>query len=317
MSTAEQRILVACSMKSGSTYVAKVLSLYFGIPIANPFDFWGEREQNLYPWHFDDVLSGPFVLQLHIKPHPPHLRLFEQYGMQVVYQWRNLGDAIVSFDDHVINEDWRNPVCYVDNTADYAAQPKDVRHKYLIRHALPWYISFHLMWARIGNPSWLIRCRYEEMCTDPTKYFAHTIEFFGFEINRERLRAILSKSLEQTRFNVGLTGRSNSELSEDNKTLLEQMLIEHPQDLSELLHELPWWPSERGRSPAARLYDNKIIRIHGTHPEDEKVYLVKDGKRRWITSPQWIETAGRHWNELCFLTYEQLQSIPLGPPLGV
>lgn len=302
-------------MKSGSTYVAKVLSLYFDLPIANPFDFWGEREQNLYPWHFETILTGSFVLQLHIKPHPPHLQLFEQHGVQVVYQWRNLGDTIISLDDHITNEDCRNPVCYVDNAADYAMQPKDVRHLYLIRHALPWYISFHLMWRRVGNPSWLARCKYDDMCYDPVKYFAHVVTTFRCRPDMDRLHKIVSRSLEHTRFNVGISERSVTELSEENKTLLERMLIEHPQDLSELLHELPWWPSRRGQSTEAQRYENAMIRVYGTEPEDEKLYLVKDGKRRWITSPKWLEDSGRQWSDVLFVAREQLESIPMGPPL--
>jgi len=29
------------------------------------------------------------------------------------------------------------------------------------------------------------------------------------------------------------------------------MLFEHPHDLTELLHELPWWPAGVGRMPEA------------------------------------------------------------------
>ena len=316
MRIADRKLLVACSMKSGSAYyVAKVLSLYFDLPIANPFDFWGEREQNLYPWHFENMLAGPFVLQLHIKPHPPHLQLFQQHGIEVVYQWRNLGDVIISFDDHIVNEDWKNPVCYLDNVADYAMQPKDARHKYLIRHALPWYISFDLMWRRLVDPIWQVLCKYEHMCSDPGNFFARIISSFNFPVKMDRLHAVISNCTGKIRFNIGIPGRSIRELSEENKALLEQMLIEHPQDLSELLYELPWWPSRRGQSPDAQRYDNALIRSYGTDPESEKLYLIKDGKRRWITSPQWSKDAGRKWSEVQFVSREQLESIPLGPSL--
>src|SRR6185437_13089213 len=144
-------------------------------------------------------------------------------------------------------------------------------------------------------PIWQVLCKYEHMCSDPGNFFARIISSFNFPVNMDRLHAVISNCTGKIRFNIGIPGRSIRELSEENKALLEQMLIEHPQDLSELLYELPWWPSRRGQSPDAQRYDNALIRSYGTDPESEKLYLIKDGKRRWITSPQWSKDAGRGW----------------------
>jgi hypothetical protein len=131
------------------------------------------------------------------------------------------------------------------------------------------------------------------------------------------LQGILDTHVHDARFNVGVAGRSVNGLSEDNKALLERMLIEHPQDLSDVLHELPWWPSSRGRTLAAGRHDGGMIRMPGDMPDEQKVYLVRDGKRRWITSEEWLLRDGRRWEDVKIVPREQLEEIPLGPPLRV
>ncbi|HKV41947.1 MAG TPA: hypothetical protein VJX67_22275 [Blastocatellia bacterium] len=316
--TSQPRILVACSMKSGSTFISRILARYFDAAFPDTIlGYYGYREQNLSEAHLSPDLGPRYVLHLHIKPYPPHLELIERHGIKVLQLWRNLGDTVISVDDHILREHIANPVCYVDNDADYRGQPAAARHKYVIQHGLPWYISFHLAWKRLGRPGWLVRGNYEEMARDPAAFFRRVTQELGFECDMRRLQHVLDTDVQDQRFNVGIVGRSIESLSEDNKILLERLLIEHPQDLSELLHELPWWPSDRGRILAAKRHDGGLIRIAGTSPNEEMVYLVRDGKRRWITSPEWFPQNGRTWGEVSIVPDEELRSIPLGPPLGL
>src|SRR5580698_6500913 len=103
-------ILVACSIKSGSTYVsntlAKCLDANFNDGI---LDYYGYREQVLSDSHITPALGPRFVLHLHVKPYPPLLELLERYRMKVVFLWRNLGDTLVSLDDHIMREHWKTP----------------------------------------------------------------------------------------------------------------------------------------------------------------------------------------------------------------
>jgi hypothetical protein len=145
------RLLVACAMKSGSTFIAKVLALYFDAQRVEPVPYWGRLEQNLYEPMVAPHLDRGLVLQMHLKPHVPNLDLLRNLGFQVVWVWRNLGDVIVSFDDHIRNEDYRNPVCYVHDRDRYLAMPAERRYNYLIDHAIPWYIGFWLSWQRLES----------------------------------------------------------------------------------------------------------------------------------------------------------------------
>lgn len=55
-----------------------------------------------------------------------------------------------------------------------------------------------------------------------------------------RLHTILGGDLTGTRRNRGVVGRSASAFTAETRGLLEEMLTEHPEDLSDLLEELPW-----------------------------------------------------------------------------
>lgn len=234
-------------MKSGSTYVAKVLSLYFGVDRVYPQDYWGNREQNLIPAQIEAFLDRPFVTQMHVRPHVSNIDAIRRYGLSVVYIWRNLGDVIVSFDDHIRLDDHRNPVCYVDDRDRYLALPQQHRYRYLIQNGIPWYIAFYLSWRRALPTMGAIKASYEEMVSQPRAFFARIIEGLGRELERERLSSILQLKHTDTRLNRGVVGRSVELLSDENKGLLEDLLLGHPEDLSELWLELPW----RGRTDAA------------------------------------------------------------------
>jgi hypothetical protein len=253
MNTSNLALLVACSPKSGSTHVSRTLAQFLDANCADSIlDYYGYREQNLLEAHFTPELGQRFVLHLHIKPYPPHLELIERHRVKVIYLWRNLADTILSLDDHILNEHWETSVVFIDNDADYRRLARDTRHRFLIEYGLPWYISFYLSWRKVPDCNWLIRCKYEEMVRDNFAFFARILKELGEPCDEERLRNIITTPPPHARLNAGVVGRSVEGLSENNKVLLERLLIEHPQDLTELLHELPWWSGFRGRESAVR-----------------------------------------------------------------
>ncbi len=227
-------------MKSGSTFIARVLALYFGAERIEPVPYWGRLEQHLDEPLLEPYLDRDFVIQMHLRPHVPNVAVIRRHGLAVVYVWRNLGDVIVSFDDHIRNEDHRNPVCYVHDRGRYLAMPVQARYFYLIQHAIPWYIGFYLSWRAIRPELPFVETHYEALAADPFAYFASVIGGLSQPVDEVRLRSLLQARPPGTRFNKGVNGRSAVLLSEENKRLLEAILRSHCEDLSELLNELPW-----------------------------------------------------------------------------
>jgi hypothetical protein len=235
-----ERILVACPMKSGSTYIAQVLSLYFGLERQYPLAYWSRQEQNLDPSTMASLVSQRFVLQLHSKPYLPLLRWLIKAEVCTVFTWRNIADALVSLDDHICTEDHRIPACYIHDPATYRALTRESRYAYLIRHATPWYMQFYLMWREADATLPLLKAHYEQLVADPPGLVRHLILQMGESIDEDRLRGVLNLKIEKTRFNRGISGRSLTLFSSENKRDLEEALTTHPEDLGTLVEELPW-----------------------------------------------------------------------------
>jgi hypothetical protein len=214
--------------------------------LADPIlEYYAYREQNLHEAQLSSILDQSFVLHLHLKPYGPHLDLINRYDLKVVFLWRNLGDVILSLDDHLMKEDCCTSAAYVDNAADYHKMLAEARHRFLIQYGLNWYLSFYLLWQKVEDPGWLVRAKYEDMVRDKFAFFERILQSLGAKFEPQRLREILGAPIPASRFNKGVVGRSIEGLSERNKLLLERMLMEYPQDLSELLAELPWRPTKR------------------------------------------------------------------------
>ncbi len=227
-------------MKSGSTFIARVLALYFGAERIEPVPYWGRLEQHLDEYRLEPYLDRDFVIQMHLRPHVPNVEIIRKQRICVVYVWRNLGDVIVSFDDHLCNEDHRNPVCYVHDRDRYMGMPVQARYAYLIEHAIPWYIGFYLSWRAIRPELPFVETHYEDLARDPFAYFSSVIAALGHPLDEARLRNLLAARPPATRFNKGVNSRSAGLLSDDNKRRLEALLRCHFEDLSELVNELPW-----------------------------------------------------------------------------
>jgi hypothetical protein len=91
----------------------------------------------------------------------------------------------------------------------------------------------------------LVRGTYEEMVREGPTFFSRTMRALDLEYSETALLNALNEKIEGIRFNVGVVGRSVQQLSTANKAFLERMLLDYPQDLSELLRELPWQPRSR------------------------------------------------------------------------
>ena len=67
---------------------------------------------------------------------------------------------------------------------------------------------------------------------------------------------------------------------------------------------------------AVSKYDKKLVRRPGSSVEDSKVYLIRDGKKHWVTTAIWIKENGYKWpDDVMMITAEELDSMPLGEPI--
>jgi SAM-dependent methyltransferase len=70
------------------------------------------------------------------------------------------------------------------------------------------------------------------------------------------------------------------------------------------------------RQPFKMSFDGCLVRRPGETPEDQKVYYVENGRKRWVTTSEWIVQKGLRWPEdVQFITAAELDAILPGPTL--
>jgi len=63
----------------------------------------------------------------------------------------------------------------------------------------------------------------------------------------------------------------------------------------------------------AKKYEGKLVRRPGSAPDDQKVYLVTGGAKRWVTSKDWIIAHGFHWpTDVETISSDDLALLPEG-----
>lgn len=274
------RIIVASTMKSGSTYVARVLRLYF--ETENPVvDYYWPAEQNLTYELLEQLRDRSFSINMHLLPHAPNLAACEREGIRLIHQWRNLGDVIVSFDDHIRRESEANPVAYIGDRERYLRLPSQKRYTFLIDAIIPWYLGFYLRWRRRQA----VFHAYERMLADRFAFFSEVLAQLGQTVDVPRLRGLLADKIDHTRLNVGRNARSAKQLDDGHRWQIEQLVSRHPEreQLDVLLWELPWGALATGQR--SRL-DGMVVR-----PSDsETSYFVTRGCAHPILDVSWLRS---------------------------
>ena len=277
------RILVVAPMKSGSSYIGRVIRSYFGIDEELTFppqiDF--NAEHNLTPWLVAVLRGRSFCFNFHMLPHVSNMAIVAQEQIALRGLWRNLGDMVVSWDDHIIGDNEGGVSFFVLDHARFKALPAPARFTFIIDSIVPWYLNFYLRWHRVG----LILHPYEQMLRDRPAFFN---ELLAPLLTHPPVEALLAQALaggprSPDRFNVGRAGRSVEKLDDANKRRLEDKILTHPDSdqLEILLWELPWdVPALAPHGPL----DGQVVQPEG----DEQAYFVSRGRAYPIGRRSWL-----------------------------
>jgi len=63
-------------------------------------------------------------------------------------------------------------------------------------------------------------------------------------------------------------------------------------------------------------YENTLVRRPGNSPEDSKVYVVQNGRKRWVVNASWFAAHGFKFPDAVqVLTNAEFDAIPIGDPI--
>ena len=68
----------------------------------------------------------------------------------------------------------------------------------------------------------------------------------------------------------------------------------------------------------ARAHARAEIVVRGTSPTDQgrKVFLIRDGRRHWVTSPHWYQKTGYGWDDIMHVDDSAILEVPEGDVLA-
>jgi hypothetical protein len=232
------RYVIFCMPKSGSSFVRTALEEALQLPGVSLTSFGDIRLSSLFGMNpreqeLDELalvkaaLMEPqgFVAQHHTR-YTQYLGLqMRAYGITPIVTLRHIPDALVSFDDMML--DWRSgpgPTTWARDTPfalplDYVERAPDVRLRLLARSLGVWLIQFHLSWLR-GTQQGFVRplvIRYEDDILQPERLSERLCQALKLDdAQAQRLQAFVARpDPERSRLNVGKAGRGRERAPDD------------------------------------------------------------------------------------------------------
>ena len=204
------RILLACFPKSGSTYLARILSLLPGWSKAPLVTGYGRREQEL---SVERLLvahraRGNYVAQHHVRYSDVTRRLLERFVLDPVVLVRNVFDTVVSVRDHLSDELPEISQAYVPRDID---RWDDGRAFHFIADmVVPWYFNFFASWSDCPDK---LLVTYEELHADAFGVVRRIADHYGLGIADGEIRPAVEeagRSGAATRKNRAVLGRGSA-----------------------------------------------------------------------------------------------------------
>ena len=222
-------LFVTSIPKSGSTFLVTALAEATGFM---PFflGFHHLNEQDLYLPKLIDSYSMNVVSHHHTRATKPNLEFMREFRIRPVIVTRDLFDALVSLRDHLENESRATPVIAV--TDDFFDQTPERQYDFLIDLALPWYINFYASWATAHGAGeidalWL---SYEDVMADQAGTLSRILNFYDLKRDQADIDQAIATAAASSgvRLNVGVTGRGQALLSEQQKDRMRALIRHHP-----------------------------------------------------------------------------------------
>ncbi|MGH7010482.1 MAG: hypothetical protein ACREEX_06570, partial [Caulobacteraceae bacterium] len=156
-------ILLACMPKSGSTFLADVISQAPGFHRAQLYPSSDRREQELDEYCLRAVDKLDYVGQCHVRYSEWTARMVRDFRLTPVILVRSLLDVIVSLRDHVRRQSPIWPMVFVEPA--HANLSDAELELMLARLATPWLINFYMGWRQVPCARMV---SYEELIRDPS-----------------------------------------------------------------------------------------------------------------------------------------------------
>lgn len=206
-------VVVACTRKSGSTFLASTLAKCLGFPLSHLFVDPHGVEQAVYPPRALAEARRPCVIHQHCSASAANLALLQALDARIVVLSRDLADSLVSLVDHLD----KAPGDAGPLAPGWPSLSRAEKLEAVADQHGPWMVAFWASWTRAARagaakPLFLT---YEVAMADKPRCIARISGHLGLPIAPERIETVLAameRDKHQARFNQGRSGRGAEEM---------------------------------------------------------------------------------------------------------
>lgn len=238
-------VAVISTPKSGSTYIANVISNHGRIPSRRLCYAYASNEHDLYlPALVTAKLSGG-VSQIHMRATPHNMQLMNAFDVKGIVVTRNIFDAVASFKRDIQKKLCMEPLgvglhgySFVWLTGSLKKLSDSELMEHCIDFYVPWYINFVLSWNVESKNKRLLFVRYEQLMKNREEVFSRIMEHIGINpavpqslLNSDFLRGSKSISGTQSEPGSGYSALTKSQI----KNIERRFAMFEGQHLNEFL----------------------------------------------------------------------------------
>ncbi len=221
-------LLVACFPKSGSTFLKKVLVQVTGFPEQHLTFAHGQNDTGIYLPDLVNAARNDTVTQLHLRATNSNINLMQGFSVRPIILVRNLFDVLLSYKEH--HDKFAKEQSFYDQ---YESLDEDQRLDLIVDDRAAWYIGFFAGWQRAVRDGriegmWLT---YEELMRDKVGKTEEILRFYGLDRPRQVIADAIEKVGENKaaiRFNKGVSGRGQSQFTDDHRAQITRIAGYHP-----------------------------------------------------------------------------------------
>jgi hypothetical protein len=197
-------VLVACMPKSGSTFLAYIISSLPEFRWADLVNGYGRREQEIDV--IKAILYQPYnyAAQHHVRYSGPTEQIMRIFNIKPIVLVRNIFDVVISFRDHIRNESTIVPTAFIKEEMKY--WENDRLEELIVSMIIPWYFNFFMCWTEC--PDKLLLNYDEHIKGDISSTIEMVVQYLGLNVTHEQIEAAINiASQRNPSKNKAKTGR--------------------------------------------------------------------------------------------------------------
>ena len=207
-------VFLICAPKSGSTWLTKILENVLGWPSIKLLPAYGNREQELDLSELiaNNVSGKVFSPHQHLRYSDYTEKILSMLDSHVILQVRDIYDTIMSYRDHMNNENVKVPAAFM-NDENWDLLNDAEKLSFVVDLVVPWYFNFYCGWTTsdLYKQGRVKVITYNIMKENTFSTVSNILDYIGESTENSIIEKAISQiAKKNTRKNKGVSGRGDS-----------------------------------------------------------------------------------------------------------